>query len=163
MLFKKIIKMQAQSQSQSVLTPKTREYLWKIEDKKREIIERSKKLIVADNLKLLDFSNKDERGFVEYYPGVFVRDITSIIGAELGKTDLHVMVKTDVKIDPHEHITQSQTIMVIAGKIKDMLDDNRDEYRKGESFFIRPSRKHLLKYFAGSQYLITFMPQLEEK
>ena len=147
----------------AILNQKTREHISKIENEKRQIIERTKKLIMSDNLKLLDFSNKDERGFVEYYPGVFVRDITSRVGKEEGLTSLHIMVKNDIVIDPHEHITQSQTIMIKAGKLKDLDNDNKDFYFKGESFFIRSNRKHMIKYFAGSQYLITFMPQLIEQ
>jgi hypothetical protein len=146
----------------AILNPKTRQHISNIEAEKRQIIERTKKLIMADNLKLLDFSNKDERGFVEYYSGVFVRDITGELGKKEGLTSLHIMVKHDITIDPHEHITQSQTIMIKAGKLKDLDNDNKDFYFKGESFFIKANRKHMLKYFAGSEYLVTFMPQLNE-
>lgn len=146
----------------TILDPDTRRQIWKIEDEKRKIATRVKQLIVADNLKLLDFSNKDERGFVEYYPGVFVRDITSEIGCELGITSLHIMVKHDIVIDAHEHITSSQTIMVKAGKIKDLENDNIDFYFKDDTFFIRKNINHRLKYFTGSEYLITFKPKLSE-
>lgn len=146
----------------AIFDPDTRQRLWKIEDEKRKIATRVKKLIVADNLKLLDFSNKDERGFVEYYPGVFVRDITSELGCELGITSLHFMAKHDIVIDAHEHIESSQTIMVRAGKIKDLENDNIDYYYKNDTFFIRKKITHRLKFFAGSEYLITFKPKLNE-
>jgi mannose-6-phosphate isomerase-like protein (cupin superfamily) len=147
----------------AVLDLETRQRLGRIEDEKRQIAVRLKRLIVAETLNLLDFTNKDERGFVEYYPGVFVRDITSIIGRELGLTSLHIMVKDDIIIDPHEHIDQSQTIMVRTGKIQNTADDNHPFYYKGDTFFIRKNVNHSLKYFAGSEYLVTFKPQLNEE
>jgi quercetin dioxygenase-like cupin family protein len=143
----------------AILNADTRTHIERIEKEKRNICIRLKSLIVADNLRLLDFSNKDERGFVEYYPGVFVRDITP----ELCKkevTILHIMVKHDIKIDPHEHVVSSQSIMVKSGKVENI--DTDVVYRKGNSFFIEAGRRHILKYFAGSEYFITFMPSLVE-
>lgn len=138
----------------------TREALRNIENEKLKIVSRLKKLVVADSLKLLDFSKKDERGFVEYERGLFIRDITSELGRELGLTSLHVMVKYDIEIESHEHITQSQTIMVRHGRIYDM--DNKVTHYKDDTFFINKKHVHRLKYFSGSEYLITFKPQLEE-
>jgi hypothetical protein len=139
----------------------TRQRLWKIEEEKKKIANRIKRLVVGDGLKLLDFSNKDERGFIEYERGLFIRDITSELAARLGLTSLHIMVKYDIEICSHEHVLQSQTIMVKEGKIHDL--DTTSTYYKYDSFFINKKHRHRLKYFGGSEYLITFMPQLDEE
>jgi mannose-6-phosphate isomerase-like protein (cupin superfamily) len=145
-----------------ILNCAAREHLRGMEEQKRAIATRTRRLVVSSSLKLLDFSNKDEKGFVEYEPGIFIRDITSVLGKELGLTSLHVMVKTDCIIDPHEHITQSQTFMVRTGKIQNLNDDNNPFYHPNDTFFVRKNQIHHLKYFAGSEYLITFKPQLNE-
>jgi hypothetical protein len=150
-------------EAMAIMDIETRSRVRKIEMEKGLIIQRVKSLIVSDQLKNLDFSKKDERGFIEYYPGVFVRDITSIVAADLGMTNLHIMCKTDTIINPHEHNEQNQMIMIKAGKLRDIDDENHDPYYKGDAYFVRKNRKHVLKYFAGSEYLITFMPQLNEE
>jgi hypothetical protein len=146
----------------AILDVETRAHLGRIENEKRRIIQRTKALIVSDQLKNLDFSKKDKYGFVEYYPGVFVRDITSDIAAREGLTNLHIMCKCNIEIDPHEHTSQSQMIMIKEGHLRDLDDDNNGEYYKNDTFYVRKNKMHRVKYFAGSQYLITFMPQLNE-
>ena len=132
------------------------------EETRKAVCNRLKKLVIADNMELLDFSNKDKNGFVEYEAGLFIRDITSELGLSLGITNLHIMVKNDMEINSHRHITQGQMVGVKRGKLIDLDDDNGGEYFPGDVFFVRKNRMHRLKYFAGSQYLITFMPALHE-
>lgn len=142
-------------------TLESRKYMKDAIHEQNLMAKRIKKLVIADDLKYLDFAKKDKNGFVEYEPGLFIRDITSEQGRILGKTDLHVLVKDDIEISSHEHIDQSQMIMVKHGRIYDI--DNRISHPMGEVFFIRKKHRHKLKYYANSEYLITFMPQLHEE
>jgi len=138
----------------------TRDKMDIIEGKKLDIIKRVRKLIIADNMKPLNLEYRDKKGFVEYYKGVWIRDITSELAQELGLTNLHVMVKNDFEIPEHEHHNQSQTILVRSGKIYNYGTERL--YIAGECFFIPKHHNHKLKYFAASQYLITFQPNLVE-
>lgn len=146
---------------ETILSATAREKIYGHQDKKRQVCERLKKLIVADGMALLDFSTKDKNGFVEYEKGLFVRDITSYVGAQVGLTSLHLMVKYDMEISSHEHIDQNQYIYVKNGQIYDLR--TKITYVKGEGFPVSKKLVHHLKYFSGSEYLITFMPNLEEK
>lgn len=138
----------------------TRDKLKEIEKEKLQIIKRVKKLLVADNMEPLDFKKKDKKGFIEYYQGVWIRDISSELMHVLGSTELHIMVKNDTEIPAHEHENQSQSIFIIAGKI---FDYERERlYLTGECFFIPRQNNHMLKYYGNSQYLITFHPNLVE-
>jgi len=138
----------------------TRDKLNEIEKEKLKIVNRVKKLLVADNLEPLDFKKKDKNGFIEYYHGVFIRDISSELMHVLGATSLHIMVKYDTEIPAHEHNNQSQTIFVKSGKIYDL--ETTKLYKKQECFFISKNHNHKLKYFSGSEYLVTFHPNLVE-
>lgn len=144
----------------AILKKDTRKKLEVIEEKKLEIIKRVRKLLVADNMEPLDFKKKDKKGFIEYYPGVYIRDISSELMHILGATSLHVMCKYDTEVPAHEHDNQSQTIFVKSGKIYDA--ETTKLYTKGESFIVTRQHNHKIKYFSGSEYLITFHPNLVE-
>lgn len=145
---------------EAILLKETRGRLDEAEQEKRNIIERVRKLYVANNMKPLDFKYKDSKGFVEYLPNVWIRDIGSELGNELGITVLHAMVKENTNVPSHQHDKQYQTIYVKSGKIFD--EETGRLYLKGECIFVKKGHIHDLQFYALSEYIISYQPNLPE-
>lgn len=128
---------------------------------KLEIARRNSVFKVSDQLKDLHFNIKkrDSEGYITYVKGFKIKDIGSECIGEEGLSIFKAKATKDLVIDLHDHKTQSQTILVQKGKII-LLDSNLEIY-KGESFFIKKKKKHMIKYTKGTEVLIVYLPNLE--
>ena len=134
------------------------ELLKGLETEKYNMGSRIDKFILADNLKPLDFSKADRRGFIEYEKGLFAKNITSRVQELLGVTILHIFTTKDVTMATHKHTLQYQSISVIKGKAFD--EESNKLYGKDSSIPISKQVNHTIKYFANSEYIIYFAPSL---
>ncbi len=132
--------------------------LSEIEDAKKNMVKRIDKFILADNLNPLNFIHKDKRGYIEYDKGLFIKNITDATQEILGMTLLHAFVTKDINIDTHKHTSQAQQVTIIKGKIFDIEADKL--YKENESIFTVKNRNHKIKYFANSEYIIYYAPNL---
>ena len=132
--------------------------LEEIEVEKYNMAARMDKFIVAKNMKTLDFTNKDRQGYVEYEDGLYVKNITSRVQELLGVTMLRMFTTKDTEMQTHQHKLQAQMITVNKGKV---FDDETDKlYTTGDSIFITKQINHTIKYFADSEYVVYFAPNL---
>lgn len=129
-----------------------------IEVEKYNMAARLDKFILSDNLKPLDFSEADRQGFIEYEEGLFVKNITSRIQELLGITILQLFTTKDVAIETHQHTLQYQSISILKGKAFD--DESNTLYGVNTSIPITKQVNHSIKYFAGSEYVIYYAPNL---
>ena len=133
--------------------------LSEIEEAKINMGSRIDKYILADNMKPLDFTKADRKGYIEYEPGLFIKDITSRVQEILGLTVLHAFTTKDITLDSHKHTIQYQVITVKSGKIYD--EETMQFKEAGESMFIPKGRNHKVKYYENSEYIIYYVPNLE--
>jgi len=124
---------------------------------KKDLVQEMKNYQLSENLPILQISNVE---YNEYLDGVMIKDITTIEQTKIGVTILHALVNKDAEFSLHLHKNQSQTISVILGKIVDL--ENNLTFHPGESFFVRKNKTHTLKYIAGSELVIIYMPALKE-
>jgi hypothetical protein len=132
--------------------------LTEIEEAKKSMTNRIDKFILADNLSPLNFVHKDKKGYIEYEKGLFIKNITDITQEILGMTILHAFTTNDIKINTHKHTAQAQHITIVKGKIFDL--DSEKLYEINDSIFTVKNRNHKLKYFANSEYIIYYAPNL---
>ena len=125
---------------------------------KNKVIEDMKQLVVAKNHKILDFTDVDMDGFTEYLEGMKIRNITSALQHILGVTLLQVQVSKEIDFEWHEHEGQSQTIYVMQGKLLDL--ENNILFKANESYFVSKAHSHKIKYYAGAEALIVYLPSL---
>jgi len=64
----------------------------------------------------------------------------------------------DIEMDTHKHTAQSQHITILKGKVFDIDSDKL--YKVNDSVFTIKNRNHKLKYFANSEYIIYYAPNL---
>jgi len=129
-----------------------------IETEKYNMAARLDKFILADNLKPLDFSKADRKGFIEYKKGLFIKNITSRVLERLGITIFHVFTTQDVLIETHQHTLQYQSISILKGKAFDK--ESNTLYGMNASIPITKQVNHTIKYFSGSEYIIYYAPNL---
>jgi quercetin dioxygenase-like cupin family protein len=96
----------------------------------------------------------------EYLDGVLIKDFTSKELQQIGITVLHVLVNKDIEFTLHIHEEQNQMVTVLAGKIIDL--ENTIIFNPGEGFFVKKNLPHRLKYTAGSELTIVYMPALRQ-
>lgn len=124
---------------------------------KEEIISRMKKLVIAKDHRILDFSTTDEEGFIEYIKDLKVRNLTSPLLHLSGVTILQVKAEADVIFDMHEHDNQAQVAYVSEGTI---ISENNIQFNTGESYFVSKKHTHSIKYLKGSKVLLVYLPNL---
>ncbi len=134
------------------------ERLSTIETEKYNMAARLDKFILADNLKPLDFSAADRKGFIEYQEGLFVKNITSRVQERLGITIFQMFATKDSLIETHQHTMQYQSISILKGKAFD--EESNTLYGVNTSIPITKQVNHTIKYFAGSEYIIYYAPNL---
>ena len=125
---------------------------------KQRVIEEMKQLVIAKNHKILDFTDVDMDGFVEYIEGMSVKNITSPLQHILGVTLLQIKVTKEVEFSLHEHEGQSQTIYVMVGKLLDL--ENNILFKTNESYFVGKAHTHRIRYYEGAEALIVYLPSL---
>jgi len=132
--------------------------LSEIEEAKIQMTSRIEKFIISENMKPMDFTHKDRKGYIEYEPGLFIQNITSRIQEILGITMFHAFTTKNLVLDTHTHSIQSQTITVNKGKIFD--EETGIMYKEKDSMFISRRHNHKVKYFENSEYIIYYAPNL---
>jgi hypothetical protein len=125
---------------------------------KLEVARRNASFNISDKLKKLCFRESDSEGYIEYLDGFKIKNLTSGIIEEEGLSVFKIKVEKDINIDIHDHKSQSQTILVKKGRLL-VLDDNIEIF-PSESFFIKKKKPHNIKYMAGTEAIVIYLPNL---
>lgn len=125
-------------------------------DEKKDLINTIRDLILTDD----DILKVSKDYYTRFTGGILVRDITSEEQINLRMTLLHIKSDADTDFSLHAHKTQSQMISVVKGKIMDL--ENNVTFSETQSFFVGKNKNHRLRYFAGSEVIVMYSPELQE-
>lgn len=129
-----------------------------INTKKEFLIDKIKAYRFADNLKILDFSNIDDNGFVKY-DDTLIKNHTTPDLHKKGITILELIATRDTSFDMHEHHNQTQFIYVTSGKIAEL--HNNMFFTQDMVYLVPKKQKHMVMYYQGASAMIIYMPNLE--
>lgn len=133
--------------------------LIELNTKKEQIIDKIRAYRIAENLDPLDLSNNiDKDGFVEYQ-GAFIKNYTTAALHKKGVTILELKTDKDVVFESHDHDHQTQFIYVTKGKISDLKSGFT--FNKSQHYSVPKRQEHLIKYFADTNAMIVYMPNLK--
>lgn len=91
--------------------------------------------------------------------GLAIKDVTSNEQKIIGATIFHIIVEKDVEFNAHDH-SQSQIINVTKGN--GIFDYSSGIiFNEGKSLFINRNLVHRVKYLAGTELLLIFLPSIE--
>lgn len=125
--------------------------------RREEVLKDLSQLSLGREQKILDFTETDSSGFMEYIEGINVKNVTTPLLHLIGVTLLYVEVSKEVDFDSHAHENQSQVVYVAEGRI---LSENKIEFTKGESYFVSKKNRHAIRYYPGTKALIIYLPNL---
>jgi mannose-6-phosphate isomerase-like protein (cupin superfamily) len=104
------------------------------------------------------------RHFKEYIQDLHIQDLTTKEQLSIGISIIHVKSLKVIDFGMHKHINMNQTISVLNGQIQDIkVESDIITYKKGDCLFIPKNNQHRLRYCAGCELLVVYIPGLKNK
>jgi quercetin dioxygenase-like cupin family protein len=104
------------------------------------------------------------RRFKEYIEDLLINDLTTKEQLSIGISVIQIQCTKTIDFGLHKHTSMNQTISVISGEIQDIkVETDIITYKKGDCLFIPKNNQHRLRYCAGCELLVVYIPGLKNK